>query len=284
MDCSRRNLVISVGVGSILFVVIFAWLYLCSYDNPNPESSTQTSKLEGGRREVDPNIQNSKISPSGQDFTSVQSQKLAEAVKLGKIPLLDSSTLTLNRNAAVLLEIPLEKIELINSHIKNYTAKLFAAEIANAHIEINGEIGEEIVVAAFDRTKLLEGLRLDISETISPAFGAFLFERFAHDRELGATNTEIRASIESNQNGSDRIVYKRTVLKNEAYSPDIPLQSESPLTRPTQRGPDGKIVPPPFIDDSPISTVVTKLLVRDNTPIRLRHLFDAIDKLPRKNK
>ena len=223
---------------------------------------------------------------SGQDIRTQrpiaevpQLSKLNELVKIAHVAALDPDSLMLNQKLAELLGLDPAAIQIVNREIKDYTTKIFAAELNIAHIETAGDDSENIVVGPLDRSKLLEEMKYKISGALSPDIAAFLSDRLAHDLMLGATNTDLRVWIDSNHNGTDRVAITRKVLKKSAYSPDIPLSVAGPF----RRGADGKPIVT-TVNDSPVDTITTKSPLNDKLPLRVRHLFDAAEKLPRQQK
>lgn len=211
-----------------------------------------------------------------------QLQKLTMLGRTTSLQILDRDSMLLSANTAAMLELPAEKVNQINKLLRTFTDKLYAAEIAHAHVEVYKDFGEEIVVDAFDRNELLNTLKLNVGNVTNTAIATFIYDRLSHDYELGATNTDIRASIETPDDGINRITFSRYILSEKAFSPDVQIHT---LDRESmfKIGPDGKRVlkfSPSEL--SPTTRTVTTSLLKDKVPIRIRALFDAADQLPRK--
>lgn len=192
-----------------------------------------------------------------------------ELASASRLQALDPNTLKLSREAIALFEFPPEKIEAINSYLEAFTRKLFAEERSRAFVEVSSESGEVIVVPSFDRRPFYDELKHSLSQVAENSVARLMIERISHDIRLGCVTSEIRVSFEDDPNGNATVNFIRKVLAEAAHDPDIPLNS-----------PGGKAL-------SPFDTTIK---VRTRSPSgnvgdpRLRHLIDAAEQLPKRNK
>lgn len=238
--------------------------------------ANDSASANGPKRESE-----NKDSTSGQKtLDTAKLQKLNDIARVTSLHVLDSNTLKFRADTAALLELSQEKIYEIDRLLKSFTDQIFEAELTRAFVETSEERGEEIVVPAFDRSAFLMSLKSKISDLTGNEMAVFIADRLAHDRELGSTNTDIRVSIERDSNGVDRVNFTRLVLKNNAYSADIPLKTVTTEMLEKLRS-EGKFDIGVF-NTSPTHRIQTSGLLREAIAPRIRHLFDAADKLPRK--
>ena len=222
----------------------------------------------------------SHLTPPSKGADSTEIQKLSKSAK--PLYILDPVTLSISEETIKLLDLPSEKIREIDKFIGAFTDQLFALEVSRAYVEISDKNGEVIVVPSFDRSHLHTSLRDKISDLTNKDVARFIADRLAHDIYLGSTNTDIRLSIERAGNGIDRVNFSRRILSEKAFSAEVPLRTldSNVLMR---LGPDSKI-DSSMLTTSPTIPIQTSGLLKDTIPSRFRALFDAVEKLPRKQK
>ena len=127
------------------------------------------------------------------------------------------------------------------------------------------------MVPSFDRRPFYAELKNNIAKTANKFVANAISERIIHDTNLGCVTSGIRVSASDDASGVTRVNITLTILKKQAFDPDIPLQSAG-----------AKDVWPS--QTAPTITVQSKLLVGAATERRISHLLGAADRLPRKNK
>lgn len=192
-----------------------------------------------------------------------------ETANATRLNVLDPTTMKLSRGAISLLGFTPEKAESINKSIGAFTQKLFTEERSRAFVEVSQETGESIVVPSFDRRPFYNELKHSISQITDDSIARLLIERVSHDIRLGCVTTEIRVAFEDDQNGNPMIVFTRRVLAEGTHDPDIPLNSSADKLS--------------SLFDTTIK-MQTRAPSADASNPRIRHLVEAADRLPRRNK
>jgi hypothetical protein len=168
----------------------------------------------------------------------------------------DSTGIRVNDAMATLLGLTSSQTQQLNEAVGTFITRLQAEELRYAYVTVNTDGSEEIVVPPFDRTKTIETLRAELSSHLSPQIAELVEERIRFDPTLAVGNREMRAYIETGNDGATREVFVRKVE-----------------TGPTTF--EGK-------EFFSVQTLRSHALVRGEYRFRTRHLFTAIDQLPRK--
>ena len=203
------------------------------------------------------------LAPVPPNEGAIGPQRLQSIARHTYLNLLDSKTLTFNQAVLDLLDVNSSQIEELNGVLKRFLTSLQSEELAHAHVATTSDGGEEIVVGAFDRVKLISKLRDDIARILGKDAGDFVAGRTYYDTDLAVGNSELRLSIERGNDGFDRLVVDQHIRAPDA------LDSETPILR-------GEVTFAPTTHE-----VVKRLLGKGVDP-RFSHLFSAVDRLPRR--
>ncbi len=175
---------------------------------------------------------------------------------------IDSKGFSLNEATVALLELTPEQAKVLEASIRKLLDQLCVEELAHAYVSTNEKGDEQIVVPAFDRTQFIETLRADPASQLGTVIADFVNERLPYDDYLAVRNSEIRAYIEQGSDGKDREVFERTA-SSRVHEGQVPGFAEKVRT-------------------SGVTKFRTLSFLKDEFNFRTRHLWDAKDRLPRR--
>jgi hypothetical protein len=251
----------------LALVVALLFVYI-----PETESVKMISNGEGARfartaesadtkRASEP-----KDAPPGREPSSVGERK-TEIANATRLQILDPASLKLSKQAAVVLDFSADKVDEVNKELELFTRRIFEEEVARAYVEVSS-LGEMIVVPSFDRRPLYQQFKNSITQITNSATARLMVDRITHDIRLGSVTSEIRISFDDDASGKPVTNFTRTVLREKAYDPEIPVEA-----------PGGKQT---FEFDTAIK-LKTRVIGGNTTDIRLRHLIEAAERLPKKS-
>ena len=170
-----------------------------------------------------------------------------------------------NEAAVALLELTPSQAHDLQASLGSFLMRLRAAELAHAYVRKGAKSDEEIVVASFDRGEIIETLRSDLTTRLGPAVAEFIKARLPYDAILSAGNGEMRAYLQQ-EGGREWDVFSRTLAVK-------PRQAEMPGRVPgtTQ-----------LLTMPPVEHLTSRVQRQEQFNFRTRHLWAAIDRLPRR--
>jgi hypothetical protein len=158
-----------------------------------------------------------------------------------------------NEAAAAIMGLSDAEVAKLNICLEQFIEALRSEELLRAYVAVKSDGSREIVVPPFERGPLIDRLRGDISETTNSDVAEFISENLRYDTKLAISGTEMRASIVKGEDGADLETFVRTFAVPE-QSRGLPVKGPSHLT-------------------------TTRPLV-NGFSFRLRHLFEAMERLP----
>lgn len=224
-----------------------------SHQHQNVENKTARSIALTGTIDEKSKLPTPGGAKSGSSSKSIERWTLI--MKENSLPLISSGSLRLTEAATALMELSPEQEQSVNLAIERFLDRLRAEEIAHAYVSADPNGNEQIVVRPFDRTETIKAFRHELQAAGGPEVAQFLGEQAAFSPALAAGNWEMRAYVEHTSDGKDMDVFVRTR--------DTPVYTGSVRNLPPQE------------------RVISKTSLGSQT--RIRHLFAAMDQLPRES-
>lgn len=250
-------------IGSI---AIYLLVDIDDFNQHNEAASSQEVTLpkpEVEMRQADFEMGTAPPSQASSDKEIVRSpQRLQALARETGLQLISPESLQLSAAAIHLLELNPTEVEALNKLLASFLESLRTQEILHAFVTPSLS-GEEIVVAAFDRSPLVNSFRDKVAAATDPAIGSFIAEQMVFDRTLAIGNSELKLHIETGADGLDRVFFKQFAQRLDA------LDSETPIR-------NGKFLM------SPNYELQSVRLLGKTVNSRYQHLFSAVDTLPRR--
>ncbi len=179
------------------------------------------------------------------------------------LQIVDPKDLSLSKMVSELLDLNSTQVEHVNGSLARFVERLRQEEVVHASIVMGPNGGEEIVIAAFDRGKLVRALRDEVSTSVDSDVASFIADQLAFDGTLAIANAETRVAIQSAADGADRLSFTRQIQQPEAVDEYTPYSQ-------------GGIV------FAATSTHITEGLLEPTILSRFSHLFAAEQELRRR--
>jgi len=202
-----------------------------------------------------------KPNPVKQDFSMGDVGKPVEELKsiAQKIHLqLTASNpegIRVSETAVSILRLTDAQAKQLNDSLNRFVDRLKQEELAHAFVTVNSTGKEEIVIPPFDRKPIIQGLQVDINSRLGNTVAEFVEARLPFDDTIASSNNEMRVYLERGKDGIDREVFVRTVeCEPLVYQGREQFRTEQ---------------------------IRTSAIFRTEFRARTKHLFTAIDKLPR---
>lgn len=224
--------------------------------NQAPEKKQATVAEE----KFSPNVEPTAPEPPRQIM--IEPDRLRAIAKHTYLSLLDSGSLAINQAVVDLLGLNSKQTEELNQILKHLLGSIETEELAHAYVTTT-ERGEEIVVAAFDRSPLIEDFRGKVAAKLGKDVGDFVAEQCPFDHCLAIDESEMRLYIEPADDGLDRVVFEHRMRDRDA------VDSKTPFMR---HG----------IRFAPTHPVTVKALLGQGVKPRYNRLFSAAATLPRR--
>jgi hypothetical protein len=152
----------------------------------------------------------------------------------------------------------------LNVSLAKFLQRLRAEEVKHAYVKVGTDGSEQIVVEPFERSDVIAALLVEVNDRLGSGITDFVKERLPYDFNLVVGNFEMRTYVEKYADGVEREVFATTQFTK-------PQPVKIPDVSPRQW----------VLSPSTIKVRVNSLM-RDGHSSRTRHLWSAIDRLPRR--
>ncbi len=203
------------------------------------------------------------------DSSALAAQTFKSFARHTSLRVINPDTLGLAAPVVELLQLTPTQAQGVDQSVRRFIERLQSQELAHAYISVDADGNEEIVVSAFDKTPLINGLQNEVSKNVNPDVAALIAERIPFDYSLGVTNSQMRLSITTGDDEVERVSFTRSVLRPDAVDDKTPIAVQG-------------FAPGLTINFSPTNIITTTRPIRNGLDPRYAHLFRAENVLPRR--
>ena len=170
--------------------------------------------------------------------------------------------MSLNDAVGALLELSNEQEKVLNKHVSDFVFAVKSEELKNAYVTTDSSGNEEIIIKAFDSTKLISNFQTNLSLSFDPTITKFVIGLAEYDGVLKSLGSEVHLAYEVGTDGENRLRVDSEILSRQADP------AEEAYVK------DG------IIFSSKIKVSSSQILGKNGNP-RYQLLFDKVASLPR---
>jgi hypothetical protein len=147
------------------------------------------------------------LAPHSETDTIAKANSVALATHLQLI----SRELQVNEAAISALKLTETQGKQFKDAITHFVDQLKHEELAHAYVETMADGGEQIVVPAFERARVIQTLETELSDIFGPEIAGFVKGRLPFDATLAVNDSEMRVYVETGNDGVEREIFERKV-------------------------------------------------------------------------